>query len=87
MIEHSLREVAADLAERLSSIFVRGADGRRVVFGSNDYFQTDPHWRDLIPFNEYFDGDDGHGCGASHQTGWTASVAMLLHFGESLRQR
>ena len=85
--EHSLREVAADLAARLSSIFVRGEDGTRVVFGDNDYFQSDPHWRDLIPFYEYFDGDDGHGCGASHQTGWTASVALLLHFGDNLRAR
>ena len=57
------------------------ADGRRPVFGANDYFQTDPHWRDLVPFHEYFDGDDGHGLGASHQTGWTATVALLLQYG------
>ena len=79
-VDVSLAHVAADLTRRLTSIFVRGDDGRRVALGTNDYFQTDPHWRDLVPFYEYFDGDDGHGCGASHQTGWTATVAILLQF-------
>ena len=41
-------------------------------------FQSDPHWRDLVPFYEYFNGDTGAGVGASHQTGWTALVAKLL---------
>ena len=77
--------VADDLANRLCSIFRRGSDGRRPVFGKNDYFQTDPHWRDLVPFHEYFDGEDGHGLGASHQTGWTATVALLLQYGGALR--
>jgi hypothetical protein len=81
----TLAQVADDLADRLCSLFVRGKDGRRAVLGSNDYFQADPHWRDLIPFYEYFDGDDGHGVGASHQTGWTASVALLLQYRGSLR--
>ncbi len=76
----SLTEVASDISARLVTLFTRGSDGRRPVLGSNDYFQTDPHWRDLVPFYEYFDGDDGHGCGASHQTGWTAAVALLLQF-------
>ena len=83
--EMTLGQVADDLARRLSGLFVRDAAGRRAVLGSNDYFQTDPHWRDLIPFNEYFDGDDGHGLGARHQTGWTATVALLLQFRGSLR--
>jgi hypothetical protein len=52
--------------------------GRRPVFGDNEYFQNDPHWRDYIPFYEYFHGDDGTGLGASHQTGWTALVVKLL---------
>ncbi|MEI6621035.1 MAG: glucosidase, partial [Actinomycetes bacterium] len=69
----TLQQVADDLATRLASIFVRDEDGRRAVFGDNDYFQNDPHWRDLVSFYEYFDGDDGHGVGASHQTGWTAT--------------
>lgn len=76
---------ADDLASRLTRIFLRDADGRRPVLGDNDYFQHDPHWRDLIPFYEYFDGDDGHGVGASHQTGWTATVALLLQYGGALR--
>ena len=53
--------------------------------GDNEYFQTDPHWRDLVPFYEYFDGDTGRGVGASHQTGWTAMVALLLQFRGKLR--
>jgi glycogen debranching enzyme len=77
--------VADHMATRLTTLFTRDADGRRAVFGANDYFQTDPNWRDLIPFHEYFDGDDGHGLGASHQTGWTATVALLLQFGGKLR--
>ncbi|MFI0433691.1 MAG: MGH1-like glycoside hydrolase domain-containing protein, partial [Candidatus Nanopelagicales bacterium] len=86
-VNKRLFEVVTDLSDRMCSIFVRGEDGRRVVFGTNDYFQTDPHWRDLVPFYEYFDGDDGHGVGASHQTGWTACVAILLQLGGSLRLR
>ncbi|MFI0433739.1 MAG: MGH1-like glycoside hydrolase domain-containing protein, partial [Candidatus Nanopelagicales bacterium] len=85
--EVSLAHVAGDIAERLTSLFVRGEDGTRVVFGANDYFQTDPHWRDLVPFYEYFDGDDGHGLGASHQTGWTATVALLLQFQHLVHKR
>ncbi|MEI6360521.1 MAG: glucosidase [Actinomycetes bacterium] len=77
--------VADDLANRLCSIFRRDDNGRRPVFGQNDYFQTDPFWKDFVPFHEYFDGDDGHGLGASHQTGWTATVALLLQYGGALR--
>jgi hypothetical protein len=80
-----LQAVADDLAARLTSIFLRDEDGRRPVFGGNDYFQTDPHWRDLIPFHEYFHGDNGAGLGASHQTGWTALAAVLLQYGGKLR--
>ena len=74
----TLWEVAEEISRRLTSIFLRGSDGRRPVFGGNELFQTDPHWRDLIPFYEYFHGDNGAGLGASHQTGWTALVAKLL---------
>jgi Mannosylglycerate hydrolase MGH1-like glycoside hydrolase domain len=74
----TLAEVAAELSRRLSRLFLRGADGRRPVFGGLETFQTDPHWRDLILFHEYFHGDNGAGIGASHQTGWTALVAKLL---------
>jgi hypothetical protein len=74
----TLWEVAEELSRRLTSIFLRGSDGRRPVFGGNELFQTDPNWRDLIPFHEYFHGDNGAGLGSSHQTGWTALVAKLL---------
>jgi hypothetical protein len=76
----NLGQVAADLAGRLANIFLRdpARGGRRAAWGDNDYFQTDPHWRDCIPFHEYFHGDNGCGLGASHQTGWTALIAPLL---------
>jgi hypothetical protein len=76
----TLGEVAQGLTERLSSLFLRdpARGGRRAAWGDNDYFQTDPHWRDCIPFFEYFHGDTGAGLGASHQTGWTALVAALM---------
>ena len=82
----TLREVAAEISRRLCSIFLRGEDGRRPVFGANDTFQRDPYWRDLIPFHEYFHGDTGAGLGASHQTGWTAIVAKLLQQSGERRQ-
>ncbi|MHB8732968.1 MAG: MGH1-like glycoside hydrolase domain-containing protein [bacterium] len=74
----TLSAIADDLSNRLTRIFLRDAQGRRPVFGGNERFQTDPHWRDYIPFHEYFHGDTGAGLGASHQTGWTALVAALL---------
>jgi Mannosylglycerate hydrolase MGH1-like glycoside hydrolase domain len=73
----TLWEVATELSQRLSCIFLR-QDGRRPVFGGVDRFQNDPHWADLVLFYEYFHGDTGQGLGASHQTGWTAVVAKLL---------
>ena len=74
----SLWEVAAELSRRLTRIFLRGSDGRRPVHGRAEKFQTDPHWRELLLFYEYFHGDNGAGLGASHQTGWTGLVAKLL---------
>ncbi len=74
----TLWDVAKELSRRLESIFLRDASGRRPVFGGSDKLQSDPHWRDLIPFYEYFHGDNGAGMGASHQTGWTALVAKLM---------
>jgi len=74
----TLWDVAGELSRRLSSIFTLDANGRRPVFGAVEKFQTDPNWRDLIPFYEYFNGDTGAGLGASHQTGWTALVAKLM---------
>jgi len=74
----TLWEVAGELSRRLMRIFLRGTDQRRAVFGGTETFQNDPHWRDLIPFHEYFHGDNGAGIGASHQTGWTGLVAKLI---------
>jgi Mannosylglycerate hydrolase MGH1-like glycoside hydrolase domain len=74
----NLSEVATELSRRLSALFLPGPDGRRPVHGGTEIFQRDPHWRDLIPFHEYFHGDTGVGIGASHQTGWTGLVAKLL---------
>jgi hypothetical protein len=74
----TLNGSAADISRRLMAIFLRDEEGRRPVFGGAEYFQTDPHWRDYVPFYEYFHGDNGAGIGASHQTGWTALVAKLI---------
>ncbi|HSE88696.1 MAG TPA: glucosidase [Candidatus Binatia bacterium] len=74
----TLWEVAGEISRRLMRIFLRDAEQRRPVFGGTEKFQNDPHWRDLIPFHEYFHGDNGAGIGASHQTGWTGLVAKLI---------
>ena len=74
----TLWQIAEELSARLVRLFLRGQDGRRPVFGGSDTFQNDPLWRDNVLFYEYFNGDDGAGVGASHQTGWTALVAKLL---------
>jgi hypothetical protein len=77
-VKQTLWEISQELSRRLTHIFLRGLDGRRPVFGTNDVLQSDPHWRDHVLFSEYFHGDTGAGLGASHQTGWTALVAKLL---------
>jgi hypothetical protein len=74
----TLEEVAAELSRRLERLFLRDGDGRRAVFGHEARFHHDPHWRDYVPFYEYFHGDNGRGVGASHQTGWTGLVSKLL---------
>ena len=74
----TLFEVAKEISDRLVGTFLRDEEGNRPVFGGNEMFQDDPLWHDLIPFYEYFDGDDGKGLGASHQTGWTGTVASLI---------
>ena len=74
----TLFEVAQEIADRLARPFLRDQHGVRAVHGGTRKFQTDPHWRDLILFYEYFHGDNGAGLGASHQTGWTGLVAGLI---------
>ncbi|MEQ1504929.1 MAG: glucosidase [Myxococcota bacterium] len=73
-----LGAVAEELSTRISRLFVPGPDGRRPCDGRDRRFADDPAFRDLIQFHEYFDGDDGTGLGASHQTGWTALVTECI---------
>jgi len=75
----NLWQASLELEKRLVGIFRRDANGRRPFNGDVDIFQNDPHWRDLILFNEYFHGDNGSGVGASHQTGWSAMVCKMLN--------
>jgi len=83
--EMNLLEVASEIAGRLTATFTNDRKGRRPVFGGIDKFQNDPHWHDLLLFHEYFHGDNGAGIGASHQTGWTGTVALLFLLGGGLR--
>jgi len=85
----TLGDIAEELAQRLTRIFVRtdsceGKSGRRAVFGDTEPFQNDSHWRDYVPFHEFFHAETGAGLGASHQTGWTSLVALLLQYGGKL---
>jgi hypothetical protein len=74
----TLAQVAEEISQRLTRVFLRDGEGRRPVHGTDERFRSDPHWRNLILFHEYFHGDTGRGVGASHQTGWTGLVAKLL---------
>ena len=74
----TLGEVASEISSRLTRIFLPGAGGHRPVHGGEERYASDPHWRELVLFYEYFHGDDGRGVGASHQTGWTALAVRLL---------
>src|SRR4051794_37805688 len=85
--ELHLGEIASAIASRLIETFTEDEAGRRPVFGGLEKFQTDPHWHDLLLFHEYFHGDNGAGIGASHQTGWTGTVALLMFMGTRLSAR
>jgi hypothetical protein len=74
----TLWEIAAEMSRRLTRLFLRDPSGRRPALGDVEIFQRDPHWRDHVPFHEFFHGDNGRGLGASHQTGWTGLVAKLI---------
>ena len=74
----TLDQIADELSNRLIRLFERDAGGRRPLFGDRDLFQTDPHWRDYLLFYEYFNGDNGAGLGAAHQTGWTGLIAKII---------
>ena len=75
--------MADALSGRLARLFLKDEDGRRPAFGQSETLQADPHFRDNLLFHEYFHGDDGHGLGASHQTGWTGLLVRLLHHAEA----
>ena len=70
--------IAAELQDRLISLFTVGPDGRRPCFGWVERLQHDPAWKDNLLFNEYFHGDNGAGLGAAHQTGWTGLIADVI---------
>jgi hypothetical protein len=74
----TLFEVAREISDRLASMFTKDSNGKRPVYGGTARFQDDPYWKDFILFYEYFHGDNGAGLGASHQTGWTGTIARLL---------
>jgi len=74
----NLGQVAAELSDRLAGLFTRNAEGKRPAHGRNPLFQSDPYWKDLVLFYEYFHADTGAGLGASHQTGWTGLIAKLM---------
>ena len=74
----NLKQVSQDLGRRVASVFLPDERGRAPWQGDMRIFQENPHWRNLVWFFEYFDGDNGRGCGASHQTGWTALITRLL---------
>jgi hypothetical protein len=75
----SLLEVSDELSARLGRLFLKDEAGDRPFHGPGADWQRDEHFRDVLPFYEYFDGDNGRGLGAAHQTGWTALIAKLLH--------
>jgi len=74
----NLLEIANELSQRLIRLFVHDVDGRRPFNGNNELLQHDPSWRDHVLFHEFFHGEHGKGLGASHQTGWTGLVALLI---------
>ncbi|MFO0875626.1 MAG: glucosidase [Phycisphaerales bacterium] len=74
----TLDVAAREIAHRMIRLFLPDANGRRPCHGDDPRFAKDPHWKDLVLFHEYFHGDNGRGLGASHQTGWTALVTMLI---------
>ncbi len=74
----NLKEVADEIRTRLIRLFLPDEKGRRPCFGDTPKFNEKGEWSDLVMFHEYFNGDNGTGIGANHQTGWTGLVADLI---------
>ena len=74
----NLAAIATDISHSLMAIFKKNINGKRPLNGSDDIYTNNPHFKDLVLFYEYFDGNDGRGIGASHQTGWTGLIAKLI---------
>ena len=85
--KYNLNYISNDLSQRLCNIFLKNSEGERPFNGGNKTFNHDPYFKDYIMFYEYFHGDNGRGLGASHQTGWTATVAKLIHHKMALKHR
>jgi len=74
----NLRDAAHEISRRLGATFLADEQGRRPVHGAEARYASDPHFKDLVLFYEYFHGDNGRGVGASHQTGWTALAVRCI---------
>jgi hypothetical protein len=74
----TLKDAAREIESRVARIFLADSSGRRPCNGDVRQFLNDPNWREYVQFYEYFHGDNGRGCGASHQTGWTALITRML---------
>ncbi|KAJ5604447.1 hypothetical protein N7510_009601 [Penicillium lagena] len=74
-----LGHVAEEIQHRLQHLFARNDEGRRAVNANSDLLDFDEHWKDVLWFHEFFDGDTGRGLGASHQCGWTGLIAKVIH--------
>jgi len=77
-IKKNFLEIKQDLQQRIVNLFVPDKNGNRPIHGGDQRWAKDPHWKDYILFYEYFHGDNGRGCGANHQTGWTSLVCNML---------
>jgi hypothetical protein len=74
----NLREVAREIEQRLLKLFAVNGENGRPCHGGDSHFKDDPRWRDLLSFHEYFHAESGRGLGASHQTGWTALITLIM---------
>ena len=76
--EMTLKEISHLIADRLGGVLRRNEEGKIPAFVADSPFQSDPHWRELLQFHEYFHAETGQGLGAAHQTGWTGLMANLV---------